>query len=376
MEALKEFEGRVPKRVIEEISQRASGKNLNETQIRNILEDVAVTYKKYLTEPGEAVGIIAAQSIGEPGTQMTMRTFHFAGVAELAVPQGLPRFTELVDVRRVPKTPIMWIYLKDGASMSKDEVIKIAKLLEEVNLDTISKVEEDFSKKQVIIKFDRKVTEAEGIDIPESVKKIEKKIRKKVKEISGSEVVFDFKGTSLKGIRKFIEKMQETKLKGIAGIKKAAVIKKGTEFIIQTEGTNLKDVLQMEQIDYTRTVCNDIKETEKVLGIEAARNILLIETKAVLDGEDLKVNIRHLMLVTDMMCVTGAARAVGRHGVSGEKASVFARAAFEETVRHLLDAALKGTKDDLKGVTENIIIGQPIPVGTGTVNLVMKKDDK
>jgi DNA-directed RNA polymerase subunit A" len=373
METVKDFEGKLPKRVIEEISRRAAAKNMNETQVKNILEDIFADYQRFLTEPGEAVGILAAQSIGEPGTQMTMRTFHFAGVAALSVPQDLPRFTELVDVRRIPKMPIMWIYLKDGASLPKEGIVKIAKNIEEVNLDIVAQIKEDFVKKQVIIKFDKKTIGVEGINLNESVKKLEKKIRKKAKSIYGSEVVFDFKGTSLKGIRKLIEKMQETKLKGVSGIKKAAVVRRGNEFVIQTEGTNLKDVLQVEEVDYTRTVCNDIKETEKVLGIEATRNLLLNEMKYLLDSQNLNVNIRHLMLVADVMCVTGAAKAIGRHGVSGEKSSVFARAAFEETVGHLLSAAIKGVKDELKGVTENIIIGQPIPVGTGTVDLVMRK---
>ena len=138
----------------------------------------------------------------------------------------------------------------------------------------------------------------------------------------------------------------------------------------------MKDTLKLEEVDHTRTRSNHIKEIEEVLGIEAARNALLNEAKKVLDGQGLTVNVRHLMLLADVMCVDGTVRAVGRQGVSGEKSSVFARAAFEETTRHLLDAALKGTKDPLEGVTENIIIGQPIPIGTGTVSLLMKKETK
>jgi DNA-directed RNA polymerase subunit A" len=92
-----------------------------------------------------------------------------------------------------------------------------------------------------------------------------------------------------------------------------------------------------------------------------------------LDANGLNVDIRHLMLVADLMCSDGTIRAVGRTGVSGAKTSVFARAAFEETVRHLLDAALRGTKDELKGVAENIIVGQPIPIGTGAVKIIMKR---
>lgn len=375
-EVLAEYSDKLPKKVLDEIRARASLESISPNGLKKILDTIKDEYTKVLTEAGEAVGIIAAQSLGEPGTQMTMRVFHYAGVAELAVPQGLPRFVELVDVRKSPKTPIMWVYAKGGETKQKEDVVKLAKSIEEINVGKIAKIEEDFTKKIVTVKFDKKVLDSENIPLDDTAKKIEKKLRKRMKKIEGNDIIFEFKTTSLRGIRKYIEKMEETKLKGIAGIKKAAVIKRGKEFLIQTEGTNLKDILQIEEVDHTRTISNDIKEVEKTLGIEAARNVLLNEAKNVLDGQSLDVNIRHLMLVADLMCVDGTARAVGRHGISGQKSSVFARAAFEETVRHLLDAALKGTKDELKGVTENIIIGQPIPVGTGTVELVMKKSDK
>jgi len=128
----------------------------------------------------------------------------------------------------------------------------------------------------------------------------------------------------------------------------------------------------MKGVDHKRTITNDIHEIEKVLGIEAARAAIINEIMKVLEDQGLDVDIRHILLIADMMTRTGRVRQVGRHGVSGEKPSVLARAAFEVTVKHLLEGAARGEIDELKGITENVIVGQIIPLGTGIVELYMK----
>jgi len=129
--------------------------------------------------------------------------------------------------------------------------------------------------------------------------------------------------------------------------------------------------LDIEGIDPTRTVTNHIHEIAKTLGIEAARNVIIKEAMGVLEEQGLDVDIRHVMLVADIMTVTGEVRQIGRHGISGEKSSVLARAAFEITVPNIVEASIKGESDPLKGVTENVIVGQSIPIGTGLVDLYM-----
>jgi len=131
--------------------------------------------------------------------------------------------------------------------------------------------------------------------------------------------------------------------------------------------------MRVKGVDPTRTITNNIHEIEKVLGIEAARQALINEIMNVLEEQGLDVDIRHVMLVADLMTRTGTVKQVGRHGVTGEKPSVLARAAFEVTVKHLLDAAARGERDELKGVAENVIIGQLIPLGTSMVKLIMKR---
>ena len=84
-------------------------------------------YNKAQVEPGQAVGIVTAQSIGEPGTQMTLRTFHFAGIKERNVTLGLPRLIELVDARKKPVTPTMDIYLDEESKKSREKAIEVAR---------------------------------------------------------------------------------------------------------------------------------------------------------------------------------------------------------------------------------------------------------
>ncbi|HDN75927.1 MAG TPA: DNA-directed RNA polymerase subunit A'', partial [Acidilobales archaeon] len=142
-------------------------------------------------------------------------------------------------------------------------------------------------------------------------------------------------------------------------------------YVLITDGTNLEAVLKVDGVDPTKTVSNSIHEIENVLGIEAAREALIREIMNTLREQGLDVDIRHIMLLADTMTWTGSVRQIGRHGVAGEKPSVLARAAFEVTVKQLFDASARGELDEIKGVTENVIIGQLAPVGTALVKLRM-----
>jgi DNA-directed RNA polymerase beta' subunit len=129
--------------------------------------------------------------------------------------------------------------------------------------------------------------------------------------------------------------------------------------------------MKIPGIDISRTTTNNVHEIAETLGIEAARNKLIQEAQGVLDEQGLDVDIRHVMIVADIMTLTGEVYQIGRHGVSGKKSSVIARAAFEITVPTLVEAAAKGTVDMFKGVTESVIVGQNIPVGTGIIEIYM-----
>ncbi len=325
---------------------------------------------KSIIDSGEAVGIVAAQSIGEPGTQMTMRTFHYAGVAE-QVPLGLPRLIELVDARRTPKKPMMDIYLTSEFARSEKKARQLAEEIEEVDLQKIAVITEDFTTKCVNIKVDESIIKEKALTVGDVAKKIRASTTGKVETNRGT-ITIKFK-TSLRSIRRMINKLKELHIKGVKNIKRAVVITTKTDRFIRTGGTNLVDVIVQDGVDSKRTYTNDVKEVEKVFGIEAARNAIIREIEEVMDSQNLKIDIRHIMLLADAMTMDGSIKSVGRHGLSGQKAGILARAAFEETIKHLIAASIKADEDNLIGVTENIIIGQTIPVGTGNVKLIIKR---
>ncbi len=325
-----------------------------------------------LISPYEAVGVVAAQSIGEPGTQMTMRTFHYAGVAE-HVPVGLPRFIEIVDYKKEPKKPVIDIYLKKEIK-TEEEANKVAGELESIELGEIAEIKEDFENKEVSVIVDDSVLEDYKVDKDQLIKILKKSTT--LFKFDNESFTFRPKNKekiSLRSVRKFTTKLNNLVIKGVSGIKKTVVIKEGNRFLIRASGFNIKGALKHPAVDPTKITTNNIKEIYDLFGIEAARTIILRELKTVLDMQGLDVDIRHLMLVADAMCRDGVVKSIGRHGLSGEKASILGRAAFEETIKHLVNAAASADEDNLIGITENIIIGQTIPAGTGKIKLIMKK---
>jgi len=215
-------------------------------------------------------------------------------------------------------------------------------------------------------------------DVVKAINKIKGKKEKVefIEEEGKPVVVFDTGITDVIKLRRMYTRVGNLKLRGIKGIKHTVIREVTTngkkEYMIVAEGSNLAAVLALEGVDPTRTVTNNIHEIADVLGIEAARNMIVREMKTVLDEFGLDVDIRHILLVADAMTFTGRIREIGRHGVAGEKTGVLARAAFEVTVKHLANAAMRGEVDELKGVTESIVVGSvPIPVGTGMVKLLM-----
>jgi DNA-directed RNA polymerase subunit A" len=174
-------------------------------------------------------------------------------------------------------------------------------------------------------------------------------------------------------VQKIKNKLTRKKLRGVKDIKRAFIRKHGEEYVIYAEGSNLKGLIEIPGVNASRITSNDIYQIGETFGIEAARNAIIEETMKVMEDQDLNVDIRHIMLVADRMTNCGRIQAVGRQGISGSKGSVLARAAFEETEKHILNAALHNEIDPLAGVAENIIVGQPIPVGTGTVELGVKQ---
>ncbi|MCS7387059.1 MAG: DNA-directed RNA polymerase subunit A'' [archaeon GB-1867-005] len=364
----------LPQSLISELKEKLSKVEVTQEELDEILREVVKSYRKSLVEPGEAVGVVAAQSIGEPGTQMTLRTFHYAGVREFNVTLGLPRLIEIVDARRTPSTPMMAIYLDEEHRYSEEKAKEVGRRIETTLLENVTRsVEVDLVSGSIILDLDLEVMEDKGITVDHVVKAIKKHKVGEVVVEGESRIVIQTDIIDITKLQKLRDKMLSLKLKGIKGIKRIVIRKEGGEYVIYTEGSNLASVLKVKGVDPTRTTTNDIYEIAEVLGIEAARNAIIREAMKVLEEQGLDVDVRHVMLVADMMTQTGRVRQIGRHGVSGEKPSVLARAAFEVTTKHLIEASARGEVDELLGVTENVIVGQVIPLGTGFVQLLMRK---
>lgn len=367
----------IPLHIAEELAKvkNTVDSKLFEKLLATVKEDIA----KKTIDPYEAVGIIAAQSIGEPGTQMTMRTFHFAGVREMNVTLGLPRLIEIVDARRIPSTPSMTIYLRHDLEKSEEVAKKVVKELENTTVLDVADVITDVGEMTVTIRTEKEKMAERLVEFSDIVSAIDKiKQINPILDEQNRTITVKLQQESFKKLYQVQEQIKELTIKGLSGIKRAIarIDSKSGAYIIYTQGSNLRSVLDIDEIDPYRTYTNDIIEIGTVLGIEAARNAIFQEAERTLQEQGLEVDKRHLMLVSDMMTFTGSVRAVGRQGISGRKSSVLARAAFEITTKHLLRAGLLGEVDSLTGVAENIIVGQPITLGTGAVNLVYRGNRK
>jgi DNA-directed RNA polymerase subunit A" len=373
----------LPSLIAENLEKRLSQIELTEDDFKRIVTEVIKEYRKSLVEPGEAVGNVAAQSIGEPGTQMTLKTFHYAGVAELNVTLGLPRLIEIVDARKNPSTPMMTVYFEDEYSTDPVKARDVAQRIELTKIDNIAQsIEFDLLNRAIIVRLARDLMEDKGITPQLVVSKL-KVLRKIDLDLDEKRGIIHIKMQSedFSDYPKLLEKVRSTPIKGIKGIKRVMIRKEVTqsgkeEYILYTEGTNLSQVIKVSGVDSTRTISNNVHEIAETFGIEAARNALIHEAQEVLGEQGLDVDVRHIMLVSDLMTRTGEIRQIGRHGISGEKESVLARAAFEVTVKHLLDASVSGEEDLLNGITENVIVGQTIPLGTGFIDLYMSRGNK
>ncbi|MCQ8893653.1 MAG: DNA-directed RNA polymerase subunit A'' [Methanolinea sp.] len=371
----------LPQKTKEQLRSYLGDREITEHQFNTILDRVIREYMNTRIEPCEAVGIIAAQSIGEPGTQMTMRTFHYAGVAEINVTLGLPRLIEIMDARKEPSTPTMTIYLEPEYATDRDRAREVSWQIEAAPLHEFGDIVIDMENMQIVVQLNAQVCEKRRISVADIIDLAPRKIRDRrhyrdfeceVDEKNATMIFSPKDRESYQNLFQLAEHVRNVIVQGIDDIERVVVRKESGEYILYTEGSNLKDVFEVEGVDTRRTRTNNISEISQVLGIEAARNAIIHEALSTLSEQGILVDVRHIMLVADMMCMEGEVKQIGRHGIAGEKESVLSRAAFEVTVNHLLDAAVANEVDELSGVTENVIVGQPIQLGTGDVKLIAK----
>ncbi|MFC1710842.1 DNA-directed RNA polymerase subunit A' [Nanoarchaeota archaeon] len=333
-------------------------------------KDVSKLHKNGKLDPGEAIGIVTAQSFGESSTQMVLNTFHMAGVQEMQVTAGLPRLIEIFDARKKPSTPKMEIYLKPDYNNEKRAKIFAEKIKEVTIKEISSEINLNFSDKNIEIKIDKKGLRQVHMGLKTVVDKL-KDLGYKAREKADS-IILNADEMDFKEIYQLKEKLKKTIISGVKGVQQILIVKRGRDYVILTLGSNLKEILKLKEVHVEKLISNDLHEVRDVFGIEVARELIMNEVQKVLNSQGLDIDIRHLKLISDAMCATGIVKGVTRMGIIAQKSSILARATFETPVKQFVNATIKGNKDELSSVIENIILNQPVPIGTGLPGLLVK----
>jgi len=252
----------LPSLMLNEATEKAKKEGFEQKKFDKLLELISKEYGKIKVEVGEPVGLAAAQSVGEQGTQMTLNTFHFAGVAEMNVTTGLPRLIEILDAKKTLKSPQMKLYLKEEFNNEKD-VNKIVSLLKESLLvDVLDSIDIDMSNFALILNINTKKMEKRDL----TMKKIESIIKPKSKtievKVDSNKIIFTYLEKSLEKLYQDKEKLKKIFISGLKGLKQVVALKgKDGEYQIITSGINMKDIMNKDYIDISRIRCNDINES-------------------------------------------------------------------------------------------------------------------
>ncbi|KAF9007912.1 beta and beta-prime subunits of DNA dependent RNA-polymerase [Cyathus striatus] len=408
-----------------------------------VIGEVESKFNQSAVHPGEMCGTLAAQSIGEPATQMTLNTFHYAGVSSKNVTLGVPRLKEIINVATNIKTPSLTVYLEPYIAESSNRAKEVQQELAFTSLRTVTAAVEiwyDPDPTSTIIEEDAVFVEsffaipdeeiesklhlqspwllrleldrAKMIDRTLTMNYVASRIAESFKtdlfviwsEDNSEKLVIrcrvlgsadkedDGMGTIEEDI--FLRQLENTmlnsvSLRGVKGINRVflteqdrvTVSSDGTihsgkekEWVLETDGVNLKTVMCIDGVDFTRTYSNSCVEIFNVLGIEAARAAIMRELRGVIEFDGSYVNYRHLALLCDLMTHRGTLMAITRHGINRADTGALMRCSFEETVEILMEAAAVGEKDDCHGIAENVMFGQMAPMGTGAFDVALDID--
>lgn len=390
-------------------------------------------YNESLIHPSDMVGIVAAQSIGEPSTQLTLNTFHLSGVASASkAVRGVPRIKELLSVSKNMKAPSCIIYLNDRVKTYNDAKTARYSLETTYMRNIVTKSEIYYEPKPNItdIEQDNKLLESyakfselndECIDIISpwvlrleldrekmldigittlhintALKKYyDDKILCLFSDDNYDNVIFRITLTDenivdiitdLKALEYNI--MEKIIISGIDKLKKISISQKKQKilddddtvafknfvdkesYVLETDGTNLINILSNPYVDSVNTISNDVTEIYEIFGIEAARQALYNEIDDILNSTT-SVNHRHIALLVDTMTCKGYLLSIDRHGINRSDIGPLAKCSFEETSDILIKAGVFGETDKINGVSANIMLGQIAKCGTGDSQILM-----
>lgn len=416
--------------------------SLNKLAFQHVIGEIESRFCRATVNPGEMVGVLAAQSIGEPATQMTLNTFHFAGVSSKNVTLGVPRLKEILNVARNIKTPSMTVYQEQGKTGNKESAKLLRSAVEHTTLRSVTETTEVYYDPDVhatVIAADKDMVESysvlseadtddrhrqsrwllriilgrrrlldKGLTVQDVATKIKENYAKDLAVIfsdnNADEQVVRIRMIQENGKGDDDEDLEEDlmlkrlenhildtlTLRGVPGIERAFLNTKTKlrlkedgalvmdkkdplcmEWFLDTSGSSLGQVLTIPGVDTTRTYSNSFIEVFEVFGIEATRSALMRELTQVLAFDGSYVNHRHLALLVDVMTSRGHLMAITRHGINRADTGALMRCSFEETVEILLEAAACGELDDCRGVSENVMLGQLAPLGTGELEVFL-----
>ncbi len=362
-----------PKYILMEAKSYLPAKS-TDAQVKKVLENLTKEYERARINPYEGIGVITAQSVGEPSTQMTLNTFHFAGVAAQSV-EGLPRLIEILDVKKNLEKPMMKIYLKKEFQ-NENTLRFVANKIKETRLvEFATTVDIDVEEKIVTIDLDLKTLKKFNIDPESLISYMDKKVRTGA-EFSEKSIIIKCAATaSLKDLMGAKELALSSIVYGIKGIKDVSLIKEGEEFVIYTVGISMKQVSKIPEVDLYRLYCNDITEIYDAFGIEAARELIIREIQEVVKAQGLSIDDRHVLLIADVMTHTSEPKGMTRYGIVAEKMNVLTRASFETALRHVSRGALSHEKNNLNTIAENVMTNQMVYVGTGIPRISVTKKE-
>ncbi|CAL5419427.1 unnamed protein product [Camellia sinensis] len=372
--------------ILENVAQNISG--VTSRQLQVFSEICFSRYHLKRIESGTAIGAIGAQSIGEPGTQMTLKTFHFAGVASMNVTLGVPRIKEIINAAKKISTPII------TATLECDDNLKTARMVkgrvEKTVLGEVAKsvrIVITSRSASIVVTLDMERIQASQLCINAQIVKekiLQSKIKLKEQHIKvldarkleiippGDKSKLHFELHSLKN------KLPTVVVKGTNTVERAVINKtkkdNKEQYNLLVEGsdwveTGLQAVMGTEGIDGCKTTSNHIMEVRQVIGIEAARKCIIEEIKYTMASHGMTIDIRHMMLLADLMTFKGEVLGITRHGIQKMKDSVLMLASFEKTADHLFNASVNGRDDKIEGVSECIIMGIPMQIGTGILKV-------
>nr|XP_043636621.1 DNA-directed RNA polymerase III subunit 1-like [Erigeron canadensis] len=366
--------------IIESVAQSISGITCQQLQV--FLNTCISRYHQKKIDAGTNIGAIGAQSIGEPGTQMTLKTFHFAGVASMNVTLGVPRIKEILNAAKKISTPVITAKLKSNDNLSFAKLVKGQ--MERTLLGQVAKSVKlvlGLRSASIVISLDKKTIEALQLSIDAYTVKESILKTPKIKLKEANIIVLDARKLQIKPVYDrnklsfdlhwLRNRLPTVVVKGIGTIERAVINKKKEQdkFNLLVEGTGLQSVMGMEGINGHETTSNHILEVQSTLGIEAARRSIIKEIQYTMESHGMSIDIRHMMLLADVMTYKGEVLGITRFGIQKMKESVLMLASFEKTSDHLFNASVNGRVDKIEGVTECIIMGIPMQTGTGMIGV-------